>query len=44
MDRKIKTALEMIIRVLGLVNGSITIHARGGRLGRNVEIITHLDV
>lgn len=41
---KISNALELLVRVLGVVNGTITIHARGGRVCRGIEIVNKVDV
>jgi hypothetical protein len=43
-NKKVLCALEMIIRALGLVNGTITITARGGQLCRGVEVVNKVDV
>jgi hypothetical protein len=44
MEKNISRALEALVRVLGLVNGTITIHARGGQLCRGLEIVNKVDV
>ena len=44
MSRKMLSTLEVIVRLLGLVNGTITIHTRGGKLCRAVEIVNRIDV
>ncbi len=44
MNKKLASLLEMLVRMLGLVNGTITIHARGGQLCRGIEIINRVDV
>lgn len=44
MSQKMLSTLEVIIRLLGLVNGTITIHTRGGKLCRAVEIVNRIDV
>lgn len=44
LNKRILSTLEMLIRVLGLVNGTITIHARGGQICRGIEVINRVDV
>ena len=44
MDKAVARALKTLVRALGLVNGTITIRARGGELCRGVEVVNNLDV
>lgn len=41
---KVSNALELLVRMLGVVNGTITIHARGGQVLRGIEIVNKVDV
>jgi hypothetical protein len=43
-QQKVKEAIGRLIKILGVVNGTITVQARGGEPCRGVEIISRLDV
>lgn len=44
ISKGISVALEMLVRTFGLVNGTITIRARGGQLCRGIEVVNNVDV
>ena len=44
LEEQISAALELLVQLAGLVNGTITIHARGGQLCRGIEIVNKVDV
>ena len=44
LEKQISNELEKIVRLLGLIDGTITIRARGGELCRHIEIVNLIDV
>lgn len=43
-SHRLSSTLELLVRLLGVVNGTITIHARGGKVSRGIEIVSKVDV
>lgn len=44
LDHKLSVAVRTLIRMLGLVNGTITVRVRGGQFARAIEIVNFIDV